>query len=247
MAIRGGSEALISTTVCGNAGVVQHVLWPAVDQAGQRAVEVLHRRRQAHPVVRLELRHRDDQVGVDHGGGERETLQRAQSAGVAHVAKLAVVEVDEPQLLVAKRPRPCRTPPGPSPCRGRGRALRRPATSAPQRRKTSAAASTTLGCVLICGAASGGLDQVRLQQDLPPANPLAVKAHGLQSGGDGLGQAGRRSAGFGRGRRVFGPRRTSAPADSPTPPRPPRPRLRARCRRLNLQEGNENRSGQLVS
>ena len=102
MAIRARQRGVDIDDRLGDAGVVQHVLWPAVDQAGQRAVEVFHRRRQAHPVVRFELRHRDDQVGVEHGGGKRETLQRAQSAGVAHVAKLAVVEVDERQFLVAE-------------------------------------------------------------------------------------------------------------------------------------------------
>ena len=71
-----------------------------------------------------------------------------------------------------------RTWPGPSPT----------PTSAPQRRKTSAAASTTPGCVVTCGAAKRRLDEVRLQQDSPPADPILVKAHGRQPGRDSLGQ-----------------------------------------------------------
>ena len=62
------------------------------------------------------------------------------------------------------------------------------ATSAPKRRKTSAAASTTFGLVVICGAAEAGLDQIRFQQNPPPADPLLVKAHRTQSRHDCLGQ-----------------------------------------------------------
>ena len=62
------------------------------------------------------------------------------------------------------------------------------ATSAPQRRNTSAAATTTLGCVLICGAAASRLDKVRLQQHLPPANPPLVEPHRAEPGGNGVGQ-----------------------------------------------------------
>ena len=61
----------------GNAGVVQHVLRPAVLDAGHRAVQVLQRRRLADPMVRLHLGHRDDQVGFDHLAREVEPGQRA--------------------------------------------------------------------------------------------------------------------------------------------------------------------------
>ena len=66
MAMVLGSEALMSKTVCGNAGVVQHVLRPAVFDAGNHAVQVFQRGGEADPVVRLQLGHRDDQIGLDH-------------------------------------------------------------------------------------------------------------------------------------------------------------------------------------
>ena len=37
-----GSDALMSNTVCGNAGVVQHILRPAVHDPRQHAVKILH-------------------------------------------------------------------------------------------------------------------------------------------------------------------------------------------------------------
>ena len=46
---------------------------------------------------------RDDQVGVEHGRRKREILQLAATAALDTLAALAVVEVDEPQLLVAQR------------------------------------------------------------------------------------------------------------------------------------------------
>ena len=228
-----------------DAGVVQHVLWPAVDQAGQRAVEVFHRRRQAHPVMCFELWHRDDQVGVEHGGGERETLQRAPSAGVAHVAKLAVVEVDEPQLLVAKD----RFQAGLHQRHLRVADVAGPFADqhlGPPAAKDFGRGEHDVGMRADLGRGSGGLDKVRLQQDLPSADPIAVKAHGLQSGGDGPGEgtvvalvSGEEDGCSGREKPPYqwiAQRRRGHGA-----------RACEHLRRLTLQEGNENRSGLLVS
>ena len=65
-----------------NAVVVQHVLGPAVFDAGQHAVEVLHARRDADPVVRLELGQRDDEVGLDHAARQIDAGERAEAAAV---------------------------------------------------------------------------------------------------------------------------------------------------------------------
>ncbi len=79
----------------GDSCIVQHVFGPTVDLPGQRPVEVLHRRGEADPVVRLELGHGNEQVDLKQFAREAKLLDRAHPPGVGYTADPAVVEIDE--------------------------------------------------------------------------------------------------------------------------------------------------------
>ncbi len=74
---------------------MEDVLRPAVADAGHHAEEVLHRARDPGPVVRLELRQRDDQVGAPEGGGQAEPGQLREPQPVGDEIHVVVVQVDE--------------------------------------------------------------------------------------------------------------------------------------------------------
>ncbi len=62
MARWGRTVALMSRIGLGDSRVVEHILGPAVIDPRHDPEEILHRKRDARPMVGLELGHRDDQI-----------------------------------------------------------------------------------------------------------------------------------------------------------------------------------------
>src|SRR5262245_22845240 len=76
-----------------DAGPVQRILRPAVDGARQNPEHVLQRRRHTDPVVRLELGHRDEQIGFEDGRRQVEASELCEMAARGHRFHVVVVEV----------------------------------------------------------------------------------------------------------------------------------------------------------
>jgi hypothetical protein len=72
---------------------VEGVFGPAVDGSGDDAEEVLHGERDPCPVVSLELGHRDEEVGVEHGARQVEVAQVGKAALQGRAAHAIHVEV----------------------------------------------------------------------------------------------------------------------------------------------------------
>src|SRR5207247_10960796 len=71
---------------------VKHVLRPSVHRAGNHAEQILEGEGHAGPVVRLQLRHGDQQIGPEYRLRERELPELRESASGAD--GLGVVEVE---------------------------------------------------------------------------------------------------------------------------------------------------------
>lgn len=85
-----------------NAVPVENVLGPAVPRSRYDTKHVLHAQGDSRPVVRLDLRHGDDEIREYRGTRQPQLLQRAVVRAKSYFCKLVQVEVNEPDSTLAK-------------------------------------------------------------------------------------------------------------------------------------------------
>ena len=143
---------------------MEDVLRPAVDAARHAAEAVLQRQRDADPVVRLELRHRDDDLRLAEDARDPELAQPRVRGAERCPDERGVVQVDEREPRVGERlvhaPTRAATASVSRRCPGPSATT---TEDAPRRRSVFAAATTRRGSVLIDEPAAI-LDEVRLEE-----------------------------------------------------------------------------------
>src|SRR5207247_3473897 len=85
-----------------DAAPVQLVLGPAVADSRQRAKKILERKGRSGPVVRLELRQGDDDIGREDRSRQVERLQAGQSAKIWALDRFVMVNVREGHFVVSQ-------------------------------------------------------------------------------------------------------------------------------------------------
>ena len=166
---------------------VQDVLRPAVDRARHHAEEVLHAGGHPRPVMRLQLRHRDDEVGREQLHRQRQLAQAGEPAPQRHLAHVVMIEIDEADPFVPAGDRRGRCWSADTPCRGDGPGPSPTTTDrgAGARGTPSAAPATTSGWVLIAVPRSYstrfGLRNTRRPRTSTPSSREAAADHAAKS------------------------------------------------------------------
>ena len=81
---------------------VQHIFRPAVHGAGHHAEEILHTAGHPGPVMSLELRQRDNQVGSQDRHRKRQRPHAGEPALQGHLAHIVVIQIHEADASIAE-------------------------------------------------------------------------------------------------------------------------------------------------